>query len=164
MNLDEFYNYKNQLIEDIVTDTEIVKLVNPNVDIEHATSLIYTQIFPFEYLPETADEGKTFICSDVDITKVLDSTYYVPSLYVWVFTHKSAMRLEEGGVRVDEICSKICSKVNGSRLYGSTPLEIFSSKRFAPITDYQGKLITFTTSDFNRQHNPYKIIPSKRKP
>lgn len=163
MNLNDFYDYKNQLMGDILTTKEIVKLINEDVPFEDAVSLAYTQVFPFEYIPETVEIGRTFVCFDVDVQKAMNKTFLVPTLYVWVFSHKSKLRLPEGGVRPDKLCAAICEKINGSRDYTLGELKIYAAKRFAPMTDYQGKVLTFTGTEFSRVYDPQKPIPSNRK-
>lgn len=161
--LDELFDYKNQLMEDLLTHKDIVALIDDNTELKNAKTLVYKQVFPYEYIPETVEEGKTFICCDVDIQKTINQTFLLPTLYVWVFTHKSKLRLPEGGVRTDKLCSKIAGAINGSREYGLGELDLYSVKRFAPMTDFQGKMMTFYTKDFNRMHNPKTPIPSNRK-
>ena len=161
--LDELFDYKNQLMEDLLTHKDIVALIDDTVELKNAKKLVYKQVFPYEYVPETVEEGKTFICCDVDIQKTVNQTFLLPTLYVWVFTHKSKLRLPEGGVRTDKLCSKIAGAINGSREYGLGELDLYSVKRFAPMTDFQGKIMTFTAKDFNRLHNPNRPIPSNRK-
>ena len=148
---------------DLLTNEAIVKLLNEDMPVEKAQELVYSQVFPFEYVPETVQEGKTFICCDVDIQKPMNKTYLLPTLYVWVFTHRSKLRLPEGGVRTDKLCNEICTAINGSRMYGLGELDLYSVKRFAPMTDFQGKVLTFYATDFNRFHNPKKPTPSNRK-
>lgn len=135
MQLQEFFDYKNQLMEDILTEETIVPLINENVTTETSGSLAYSQVFPYEYIPETVEHGETFICFDVDVSESLNKTYLLPTIYVWVFTHKSKLRLPEGGVRTDKLCSEICKKINGSKMYGLGELNLYSVKRFAPMTD-----------------------------
>ncbi len=161
--LDEFFDYKNQLMEDILTDKSIVELIDEDISFNKAESLVYTRVFPYEYVPETIEKGKTFICCDVDIGSSVDKTFLLPTLYIWVFTHKSKLRLPEGGVRTDKLCSKIADVLNGSRKYGLGELNLYSVKRFAPITDFQGKVMTFYAKDFNRLSPSNKPIPSNRK-
>ena len=98
MQLAEFFDYKNQLMEDLLTNEKIVKLLDDELPIEDAAHLAYTQVFPCEYVPETVQEGKTFICFDVDVQRVANKTFLSPTLYIWVFTHRSKLRLPEGGV------------------------------------------------------------------
>ena len=163
MQLADFFDYKNQLMHDIVTSDEIVKLINQDIETADAESLIYTQIFPYEYLPETTQEGKTYICCDVDVYMAESKTFLTAVLYIWIFAHKANLRAPEGGVRVDKLCNLICEKINGSRFYGLGELGIYSCKRFAPQTDYQGKMLTFRVNEINRFRDPKKKIPQNRK-
>lgn len=163
MHLEEFFDYKNTLMGDLLTEEDIVRLINEYA-VEDASSLAYRQVFPYEFLPDTVQEGKTYICFDVDIRKSADNgKNYIPTISIWVFTHKSLMRLPEGGVRVDKICSLISRKLNGSFWYGRGELDLESVKRFAPMTDYQGKCMVFLTKDVSKVYEPTKKIPSNRR-
>ena len=164
MQLDEFFNYKNQLVNDLITNERIVQLLSDNGEVRcKSEQLIYSQVFPYEYVPDTIVHGQTFICCDVDIQEADSKTFLRPVLYIWVFTHKSKMRLPEGGVRVDKLCSEIAKKINGSRYYGLGELGLSSCRRFAPISDYQGKVLTFKTRDFNRMSPSGRSAPSNRR-
>lgn len=164
MQLEEFFDYKNKLMEDLLTNEEIVRLIDENIKLEDAHTLSYHRVFPCEYVPETIEHGDTYICFDVDIQAVLDKTFLSPTLYIWVFTHRSKLRLPNGGgVRTDKLCSEINKTINGSMKYGIGELNLYAVKRFAPMTDFQGKMMTFYAKDFNRQFNPRKEIPSNRK-
>lgn len=164
MQLEDFFDYKNQLMKDLLTNESIVRLIDADIPMEEATKLAYSHVFPCEYVPETVQDGKTFICFDVDIIGYENNkTFYVPVLYVWIFTHRSLLRLPEGGVRTDRLCSEICKTINGSMQYGLGELTLYSVKRFAPMTDYQGKRLEFHMREFSKQYNPNKYIPPNRK-
>lgn len=164
MHLEEFYDYKNRLMEDLLTNADIVRLLDDNFrTTDTPEKLVYTQVFPHEYIPDTIEHGQTFICCDVDIQKSVSKTFLSPVLYIWVFSHKSKLRLPEGGVRTDKLCSKIAEAINGSRFYGLGELDLYSAKRFAPIADYQGKVLTFHAKEFNRTSPTGKPIPTNRK-
>lgn len=164
MQLEEFFDYKNRLMEDLLTSKPIVLLLSDDQKvIEKPETLIYEQVFPYEHIPDTTVRGNTFICAEVEIQKASSKTFLTPTLYIWVFTHKSKMRLPEGGVRVDKLCSEIAKTINGSRHYGLGELDLYSVKRFAPMEDYQGKVMTFQATDFNRFTPTGKPIPSNRK-
>lgn len=150
-------------MKDLLTSPAIVRLLDEEIPLHESAKLAYKQVFPFEYVPETIQEGDTFICFDVDVQQSLNKTYLSPTLYIWVFSHKSKLRLPRGGVRTDILCSEICKKINGSRFYGLGELNIYSVKRFAPMTDYQGKVMTFHATEFNRLYDPKKPTPSNRK-
>lgn len=164
MQLQDFFDYKNRLVRDLLTNEKIVHLINEEVPFEEAyEQLAFKQVFPFEYVPETAQDGYTFICSEVDIQSVPTKTFLVPTIYIWIFAHRSRLRLPEGGVRTDALCSEICKVINGSRYYGLGQLNLYSVKRYAPMTDYNGKVLTFQAKEFNRQFDGAAPMPSNRK-
>lgn len=164
MQLDELFDYKSRIMQDLLTNKEIVKLLDDNEKgVPNPEELIYKQLFPYEYVPETVTQGQTFICCDVDIQKVMSKTFLAPYLYIWVFTHKSKIRLRDGGVRTDKLCAKIAEELNGSRYYGLGELELSSAKRFYPIEDYLGRVLTFNATDFNRLSPSGKSVPANRK-
>ena len=164
VGLDELFDYKNQLMDDLLTNTDIVKLMSDDGKTEVAPeTLMYTQVFPYEFVPDVTEHGQTFICCEVDIKEVLNKTYLVPALYIWVFTHKSKVRLPGGGVRTDKLSSIITSIINGSRMYGLGELNLQSAKRFSPITNYQGRILTFYAKDLNRLAPSDKKVPANRK-
>ena len=163
MQLSEFFDYKNKLMEDLLTNPEVVKLLDDSVEMRNANSLAYTHVFPYEYIPDTVEHAKTFICFDVDVQESINKTFLLPTLYIWVFSHKSKLRLREGGVQTDKLVSEIAKSINGSHFYGLGELDLYSVKRFAPVTDYQGKVMTFHAKEFNRLSPNTKPIPSNRK-
>lgn len=162
MNLEEFFDYKNRLMKDLCSNEEVVALItDKESSVVPSRTLPYTQLFPYEFIPETIDNAQTFVCFDVDIANVTNKTFYVPVLYIWVFTHKSKMRLPNGGVRIDMLASKINELLNGNRFYGLGELDLRQVGRFSPITDYQGRVLTYHAKDFNRSGS--KQPPSNRK-
>lgn len=164
MQFNEFFDYKRQLMKDLLSNEKIVGLLSDGEGpVSEPEELVYTQIYPFEYIPETVTLGQTFICCDVDIQNATSKTFLTPVLYIWVFTHKNKLRLPDDSVRTDRLCSEIAETINGSRYYGLGELELYSVRRFTPIQDYLGKVITFQTKDFNRLSPSVKPVPSNRK-
>lgn len=165
MHLRDFYDYKNRLFEDVLTDEEIVKLIDADVDPTHPEELVWKNIYPLEYIPDVAEEGRVIICCDVDVQKSYSKggLIYSPTLTIWIFVHKSLLQLPTGGVRTDELCHLIDEKINGSRFYTLGKLDLYSVKRFAPMIDWNGKVLVYTGSEVNRVHNPKEVIPSNRK-
>lgn len=68
MLLNGFFDYKNKLMETLCKNENIVRLVT---DSESAPvpnySLAYTQLFPFEYIPDTVDGKVVLVDQDKDI-------------------------------------------------------------------------------------------------
>ena len=167
VSFEVFYNYKNQFLNDILTDDEIVSLIDEDFDLENGDrkSLVYSKVFPLEYVPETVEDAATYIMCDVDISKPYNSQYIEVTLYVWVLMHKSLLLLPDGGgVRIDKIVSKIIDDINGSRYYGLGELDLYSTRRISSvIADYQGRQITFKATDTGRFYDPDKPTPKNRR-
>lgn len=162
--LDELFDYKNTLMNDLLTSETIVKLLSEDgATLTNPEDLIYHQVFPFEYIPDVQEHARTFICGDVDISGVDGKAFLNPTIFLWVFTHKSKLRLPGGGLRLDRLTSEIVKKLNGSRTYGLGELNLRDVKRFMPIVDYQGRILRFTTRDYNRINPTGQPIPSNRK-
>lgn len=163
MYLDEFFDYKNELMKTLCKNEGVVRLITDSEDAPVPDyDLPYNQIFPFEFVPETTSSATTYICFDVDIVDVYSKTFYQPVLYLWIFTHKSKLRLKQGGVRTDQLCVEINKELNGSRYFGLGELELKRVDRFVPILDYRGRILTYTARDFNRTA-PSKKPPANRK-
>ena len=48
MQLDEFFDYKNQLMDDLLTSKQIVRLLSDDCKTIHKPdSLMYSQVFPY---------------------------------------------------------------------------------------------------------------------
>lgn len=162
--LDEFFDYKNQLMNDLMTSDNVLRLLSESESISPTPEdVMYKQVFPYEFVPETIEHGKTFICCEVDIVDAIDKTFLVPVLYIWVFTHKSKVRMPGGGIRVDRLSSEITKLINGSRMYGLGELNLKSAKRFSPAENYLGRVLTFYAKDFNRLSPSNKAVPGNRK-
>ena len=163
MNLEEFFDYKNLMVKDICSNETIVKALTEN---ENASvpnhQLPYTQVFPYEFIPETVSEAKTFICCDVDIVSVPSNTYYIPVLYIWICTHKSKLRMPGGGVLLDKLSAEIDKILNGNRYYVLGKLKLSSVGRFEPTTDYLGRVLVYRGLDFNKMGAKDRM-PTNRK-
>lgn len=163
MQLEEFYDYKNLLMKQLCCDPDIVRTVTDNADAAVPNhDLPYSQVFPYEYVPETVNDARTFICFDTDIVSVPNKTIYCPVIYVWVFTHKSRLRAHGGGCTLDNLAVAVNNLLNGNRYYGLGELRLDSVRRFKPITDYQGRVLTYYARDFNRKSGK-PDIPRNRK-
>jgi hypothetical protein len=164
MHLAELFDYKNRLVKDMLTDEEIVALIDPNKNYSNPKDMVYDNINPYEFYPEVIDQGKVYVCCDVDVVEVGGKPLYDLALYIWIFAHKSLLRLPEGGVRTDALCAKIDEKINGSWFYGLGKLNLEYVKRFAPMADFTGKVLRYSATDFNRiNNNPKAEKPINRK-
>lgn len=161
--LQDFFDYKNELMQTICKSPPIVKLLTDDTAAAVPNkALPYTQVFPHEYIPDTVSQGKAFLCFDVDVLSVSGKTFLTPALYVWVFSHKSKLRLPDGGgVRTDKLACEMDRLLSGNRYFGLGELSLYSVSRFSPISDYQGRTLCYNTREWGRTGS--KKPPANRK-
>lgn len=70
--------------------------------------------------------------------------------------------MPQGGLLLDSLSSEISKMLNGNRFYGLGQLQLSSTQRFEPTTDYLGRVLVFTAVDFNRL-TAGALRPSNRK-
>ncbi len=102
MQLEEFFDYKNQLMNDLLTNEEIVRLLADDCKpVNDVQDLVYKQVFPYEYIPETIEHGRPLSAAMLTSKKSVNKTFLIPVLYIWVFSHKSKLRLPKENRRWD---------------------------------------------------------------
>lgn len=168
MQLQDFYDYKNRFAEDVLTDENLVHLItdDANYDMSRVGELMYSHVFPFEYMPETLEKAGTYLFIEVEAQRMTEETFFTPVIYVWIMCHKSKLRLPEGGVRTDALVSALAGKMNGSRMYGIGELDLYAVRRFSPIADYNGKMMTFHAREFNKPaaaRNAFPVPANRKK-
>lgn len=162
--LDELFAYKNQMMEDLLSSKEVLKLLaSDGRATDDPKSLIYKQVHPYECVPEPTEEATTFLCCEVDIDLVPSKTLLYPMIYVWVFCHSSLLHYPQGGLRIDRLSSEIVRLLNRSRMYGMGALNLHSATRFSPIQQYQGRLLKFYAKDYNHISPSRQKVPVSRK-
>lgn len=151
MFLKDFFDYKSQLMMEFCSSKEIIQLLTNDEDpIVPNKSMVYTHIWPYEYVPTTVTESQSFICCDVDVDRVNNKTFLNSSLYVWVFCQESSLILPDGkGVRTDALASEVDKLLNGNRYFGLGTLDLKAVKRFKPASEYQGRVLIYSISEFN---------------
>ena len=150
MLFEELTEYRALVMKTLCNDKEIVKLVT---DQETSSipdrSLMYTQIFPYAYTPDTTKEATTFVCFRLSVPEVMNKTYKRINLIFYIFTHQSLMRTQDG-LRPDLIGQAIERLFNGSLDVGLGRVRLEGMDDISPITDYHGIAIEYSGAEFNR--------------
>lgn len=152
-NLSEITIYKSKLMKTMLSDKKIVALLT-NSDEESTlvpnTTLAYTQVFPYDFIPEPSTEQTSFICFDIDVPRTQTCAVKDVYIYIYIFTHKDLMRVQGEGIRTDLIASRVDYIINGDTSYGFGKVELQSLSRISPVSDFQGRILKYYVQDFNR--------------
>nr|DAQ86966.1 MAG TPA: hypothetical protein [Caudoviricetes sp.] len=165
-NLKEIDIYKQKIIEMLLSDDIIVQLLtsDPNRTTP-AKDLVYTQVFPYDWMDLISLTAQAYICVDVDILK-LSSNYAVKdcTMTVWVMCHQQAMSLRGsdnyglsyvGGTLRDKLADRIDYLINGHGDFGFGKVNLLKAPRFDPGGQYYGRELVYYVQDFNR--SPQKL-------
>lgn len=141
MNSFEIGEFKLTLIRKLIEDENIVKLIDaPADEVEYPDDLIYSHIFPYNRVPDTEQEVKTYITVMVNATslpKRNDITRNL-SIIVRIYSHKDLMKVAgSNSDRIDLLSAYIDKILNESNefgigyvLLGSNTEHVLDSKHF----------------------------------
>ena len=151
-HLEEFTSYKQTLMESICMSKEITDLLRLESDPPDIVGrdMRFNRIFPYNYVPLTIEQAKTFVCFTVVAPQVKNNVITQMRLIVWVFTHQNLMRTSNG-MRTDLLVSEIDKLLNGSTKYGFGKVERKSCDLMnVPCEGYTGLVSVYSVDDFNR--------------
>ena len=149
MYLDELSKYKIEIMKRLCLNAKIQSLILLPESQKGGKEMMYKNIFPYSFVPDTVVNSSTFICFDLEIQRVENRTFKDINILFWIFTHQSLMRTNEG-IRTDLIASEVDKILNGNRDLGLGTVELKKVLRVNPAKDYHGRNLVYRSVDFNR--------------
>ena len=146
--------YKNKLMSSIINSPKLIALVNDSYiedgEIIDANDLVYKQIFPFYYIPDTQTETLSYVIMKVNGLGVSGKIYNKAEVYICVMSHQDIMKVEDaGGTRIDLMGEIIEDLFNGRDDFGFGEMELKSNAEININTTYRGRELRFFVEDFN---------------
>ena len=146
--------YKSKLMSSIINSPELIALVNDSYiedgEIIDANGLVYKQIFPFYYIPDTQTETLSYVIMKVNGLGVSGKIYNKAEVYICVMSHQDIMKVEDaGGTRIDLMGEIIEDLFNGRDDFGFGEMELKSNAEININTTYRGRELRFFVEDFN---------------
>ncbi|KAF6626947.1 hypothetical protein H6F38_23100 [Paenibacillus sp. EKM208P] len=118
--------------------------------VEYPEELLYQNIFPYTFIPETAVEKKTFITMAFNGFQLVDNAYKSGYITLNVFTHKDLMKTDYGKTRTDFIIQEIDRIFNGIDGISIGKLQYDSAGDLVVNNSYYGMSIRYKMWEFNR--------------
>lgn len=155
--LSEISDYKNTIIERLLSDQELCKALyyqTPDFleqpDIEDASELIYNNIYPHRFIPTIDQTMWTYVTMALGDFRLIKRSFKVGTIAINVFTHRTTFKTDYGCTRVDYIVNKIDEMMNEQRGTGVGKLEFDYLKEYVVNENFQGYCIAYRSVDFNR--------------
>lgn len=148
--LRELTEYRNTVMRTLCSDEEIVKLVTGQNDAPvPCRDLMYKNIYPYAYTPDTTKETNTFVCFRLTVPEVMNKTYKKMNITFYIFTHQDLIRTKDG-LRPDLIGEALERLFNGSLDLGLGRVELMGMDDISPITGYHGIAVEYSVLEYNR--------------
>lgn len=147
--------YKNNILYKLITNENLVKalvcndedFLNYDLSGFNPTTLIYNQIFPYQYTNNTEDTLKTFITMSFGNYKYINNSFKSGIFSIFIFSHKNLMKTDNG-LRTDYILNEVDDMFNKKKDVGNFSLELYGGGDFKVNNDYFGSFITYKFTDF----------------
>lgn len=145
--------YKKKLISSIVTSPDLITLVNDDYvedgECVNSDDLIYQQIFPYYYIPETQTKARSYVIMKVNGLGIKNKIYNKAEVYICVVSHQEVMQAKGGGTRIDLMGEIIEELFNGRDDFGFGEMELISNIESEINTTHRCRILRFMVEDFN---------------
>lgn len=151
--------YKRKLITSICNSPDLIALVNNDYIDEdgecvNSDDLIYQQIFPYYYIPDTVTEEKAYVIMKVNGLGIKNKIYNKAEVYVAVVSHQGCMKAKGGGTRIDLMGEVVEELFNGRDDFGFGEMELISNIETEVNTNHRCRILRFMVEDFNANACP----------
>lgn len=149
--------YKHRLITAITSSGDILDAVlETGYSKEQADGIVYTQVFPYLYVDDTDRQPLSYICVEVDVPKIPNTTVKNCNLIIWVYCPNEKMDYSKddySGTRTDIISDMIDRQLKASHDFGIGRPNLSSAAYFVPKSGFYGRKLIYELCDFKVKGN-----------
>jgi hypothetical protein len=153
--LSEISTYKNTILTKLIENDNIVKAIgNINADFLDTSftgnprELLFKNIYPFPFVPDTEDEQKCYITMKFKY-KPNGNMYKLGKISIYVFAHQDILKTSYPWLRTDFIINEIDKLFNETRELGIGELQFggMEDMKFSQV--HSGICIDYVNLSFN---------------
>lgn len=155
-HFEELTQYKNNIAMKIIENDNLLKaLVNNNTDFLNqslpanfdCTSVLYTQVFPYKFIPDVVTDAKTYLTMSFGNYNYTNNEFKSGNVYFYIITHKSLIRTDYG-LRYDYILNQLDLMFNKQYGVGAFNLELGNGGDLSVNENFFGATISYKFTDF----------------
>lgn len=143
--------WKDKAISMVLEQDEIMELFEKSE--EELENIVYTNIFPFGYIPNTQSEVELYLTFEVSVPKMLfRQVWEHPHMTIKLICHQNKMRLNKAGIsatRLDYLSTLLDRLLNGSDGWGYGKLSLVSNTEYNLSPVYKVREMIFQGQDLN---------------
>lgn len=135
-----------------MSDAEIISAIRECIPADQAdTELFGAYLYPYDYLPATAQEGGCFLGYEIEVPSV-SANYFFREVAITfrIICRQDAMLTGQKETRPDSIAHRLELLFNGSTEYGGNCLELVSSLPARVSPSHYSRIVRFATQESNR--------------
>ena len=161
MNMKQFREYRSLIMKKICDNQTIVDLLT-NTENSRATpeDLIKTHVYPFEFIPGTTEEGKSYISMLFSVPMVDNGmTSLTCYLKIYIVTYyELAWANKDGvsGLRYDLIAEELDKTLNGLIDTGFRVNLMARKDGYQPMHNWHGTALTYEVQAWNRPKQSHR--------
>lgn len=144
--------YKKKLVSSIVTSPELVELLDNSYvedgECVDSDELIYKQVFPYYYIPDTQTDAKSYVIMKVNGLGIKNKIYNKAEVFICVISHQGIMKAK-GGTRIDKMGEIVEELFNGRDDFGFGEMELKYNIEDEINTTHRCRILKFMVEDFN---------------
>lgn len=146
-------DWKGKTIEKILNNDEILSLFEKTD--EELENIVYSNIFPYGYIPNTQTKVDLYITIECSVPKMLfRQVWEHPFLTIRLICHQDKMRLNKAGIsatRLDYLSMLIDKLLNGTSGWGYGKLSLVSNIEDSLSEKYKYREMIFQGQDLNEE-------------
>ncbi|OMD71212.1 hypothetical protein [Paenibacillus odorifer] len=153
--LKEITDYKNTVINRLLSNQDLCKAIFykdedflEKESIEYTDKLIYKNIYPHRFIPETAADAETYITISCTDYRPTGRSFKNGQLGIYMFTHRDLFKTDYGYTRMDYIMTKVEELMDGIRGIGLGELVFAGLNEYVVNEKFQGYVLTYRPVDF----------------
>lgn len=149
-HMSDLRQYRKIALQKLYNSSKINDLISSvDPDSPSGKDLVFTNIFPYAFVPDTTTSAKLFITMDVTIPKIKTRTYKGLILTLYIFAHQDILKYKDG-LLCDLIAEEVDTLFGGSGDFGTGMLELSTVTDFSPVSRFYGVVVQYEAEEFNR--------------
>lgn len=150
----EIIEYRNKIINAIVSSPELVKLLGEEKAEYPEDTIPWKWVFPHQFIPETITKTERYI--NFEISAKMDSknnVYKDLTIYFYVFCHQDVIKYKDKGstcLWYDKAVCELDNIFNEHDIIGiGGTLYLDDNVPYYPQNVFRGRMLKFVVKDFN---------------
>lgn len=144
--------WKNLILSDLMSSDDFMEALDVTNE-EQQKGLVYSRLFPYEFVPQTSSEVTTYVWVEVSIKQISSNKIYsYPTITITMVSHQDHMKLSFSGLsasRNDYLAELVDNMFNGATKFGTTKLVLIKNAPYSINSTYRCREVVFKGEDIN---------------